>query len=193
MFPWIPFVLYAVINAATPGPNAVAAMSNAVRLGFRRTLPFSLGIWVGFSVVAVLCALLCDTLQTLLPVAQKPMLILGAAYILYLAWKLWNAGEIASDTSARSGFLGGFLLPFVNPKVYIYVIVSMQAYVLSAFHGQTLMLLALALFLAFVSFAMNVVWAAFGAALRVVFSRYAHIINRALALALAWCAISLFF
>ncbi len=45
MFPWYSFLTYAVITAATPGPNNVMSMSNAGRLGFRRALPFNLGIW----------------------------------------------------------------------------------------------------------------------------------------------------
>ena len=43
MFPWYAFLTYAVITAATPGPNNIMSMSNAGRLGFRRALPFNLG------------------------------------------------------------------------------------------------------------------------------------------------------
>ena len=55
MFPWLPFLTYAVITAATPGPNNLMSMSNGGRLGFRRALPFNFGIWAGFSAVMLLC------------------------------------------------------------------------------------------------------------------------------------------
>ena len=82
MFPWYAFLTYAVITAATPGPNNIMSMSNAGRLGFRRALPFNLGIWVGFTIVMVLCTLFCTALSALIPAIRLPMLVLGAAYIL---------------------------------------------------------------------------------------------------------------
>ena len=85
MFPWYAFLTYAVITAATPGPNNIMSMSNAGRLGFRRALPFNLGIWVGFTIVMVLCTLFCTALSALIPAIRLPMLVLGAAYMLYLA------------------------------------------------------------------------------------------------------------
>ena len=63
MFPWYAFLTYAVITAATPGPNNIMSMSNAGRLGFRRALPFNFGIWVGFTIVMVLCTLFCTALS----------------------------------------------------------------------------------------------------------------------------------
>lgn len=192
MFPWFDFMIYTLVNAASPGPNAIASMSNATRLGFRKTLPFTLGIWAGLSTVGALCALLCDTLETLIPTAQKPMVVLGAAYILYLAWKLWNAGPIGELKSTRSGFGGGFLLPFINPRAYVYFIVTLQAYVIPVYPNHTIVLLFFSLFLAFCSYAFNLVWTAFGAVLRAVFSKYAHIINKVMALLLVWCAVKLF-
>ena len=44
MFPWPTFLTYAVITAATPGPNNIMSMSNASHKGFWAALPFNLGI-----------------------------------------------------------------------------------------------------------------------------------------------------
>ena len=49
-----------------------------------------------------------------------------------------------------------------------------------------------ALLLTLLGLCINLSWAAFGSLLRVLFSRYAKIINRIMALLLAWCAIRLF-
>ena len=51
MFSWLDFLSYAIVTAVTPGPNNLMSMSNAGRLGFRRSFPFNLGIWAGFSAV----------------------------------------------------------------------------------------------------------------------------------------------
>ena len=192
MFPWVAFLTYALINAITPGPNTMSSLSNGTRLGFRKSLPFSCGIWTGFSIVMVLCTVLCSLLNALIPHLKTPMLILGALYILRLAWRTWRSGPLTDTESSRSGFASGFLLQFVNPKIYIYGIVSMEAYVLPTYHGQLLPLLFFALLLAFIGFICNLLWSGFGSALRRLFSRHAKAINTAMALLLVWCAVSLF-
>ena len=60
MFSWLNFLSYAVVTAATPGPNNIMSMSNASRLGFRRSFPFNLGIWLGFSAVGSLYSIPAD-------------------------------------------------------------------------------------------------------------------------------------
>ena len=121
------------------------------------------------------------------------MLWAAAGWFLYLAWKTWHAGAISEQATHRSSFRDGFLLQFVNVKVFLYCIVAMQSYVLPYFRGQYGALLFFALLLAFVGFLMNLCWAGFGSVLKLLFSRYAAVVNRILALLLAWCALRLFF
>lgn len=189
---WASFLTYAVVTAVTPGPNNIMSMSNGSRLGFRGALPFNLGIWVGFSVVMVLCTAFCSGLSTLIPKIKLPMLIAGAAYMLYLAWGTFRgSGDIEEDYS-REGFRSGLLLQFINPKIYIYCILSMEAYILPVYHGQPLTLLAFALLLSTIGFVFTLCWSAFGALFRRLFSRHARAVNTVMALLLVYCAISLF-
>ena len=141
MFPWYSFLTYAVITAATPGPNNIMSMSNAGRLGFRRALPFNLGIWVGFTLVMALCTLFCTALSALIPAIRLPMLVLGAAYMLYLAWGTFRSSDVIQEDHAREGFRSGLLLQFINPKIYLYGIMSMEAYILPYYRGQPAVLL----------------------------------------------------
>ena len=111
MFPWHAFLTYAVITAATPGPNNIMSMSNAGRLGFRRALPFNLGIWVGFTIVMVLCTLFCTALSALIPAIRLPMLVLGAAYMLYLAWGTFRSSDVIQEDSTPK-FISTALCPW---------------------------------------------------------------------------------
>ena len=192
MFSWRAFLIYLLATAFSPGPNTLSSLANGTRLGFRRSLPYILGIGCGLSIVAVFCAALCSTLELLIPRIHTPMLILGACYILYLAWKTWRSGAIGETTAAHSSFRDGFLLQFVNVKLYLYFIVAIQSYVLPYYQGQYLKPILLALAAALVAVFSNLCWAGFGSALKVLFSRYAAIINRILALLLVWCAVRLF-
>ena len=188
---WISFLTYAVVTAVTPGPNNIMSMSNGGRLGFRGALPFNLGIWVGFSAVMVLCTAFCAGLSALIPKIKLPMLVAGAAYMLYLAWETFRGSGEMEEDHAHSGFRAGLLLQFINPKIYIYCILSMEAYILPVYQGRPLPLLAFALLLAFIGFVFTLCWSAFGALFRRLFSRHARVVNTVMALLLVYCALSL--
>lgn len=192
MFNWMNFLTYAIITAATPGPNNIMSLSNAGRLGFKKALQFNFGIWVGFSIVMLLCTLFVSLLSQVIPKIKTPMLMLGAAYMLYLAWKTFRSTNSIEEDYSRAGFWQGFTLQFINPKIYIYCIMSMEAYILPYYHGQLIALFAFAMLLAFIGFTFTVCWSAFGSVFKLLFSKHAKITNTIMALLLVYCAISLF-
>ncbi len=192
MFSWISFLSYALVTAVTPGPNNIMSMSNAGRLGLRRSFPFNLGIWAGFSLVMVICTFFCSTLSEVIPRIKMPMLAAGSLYMLHLAWQTWKSPAVIEENHSRSGFLSGLVLQFVNPKIYIYCIVSMEAYILPFYQGQWGPLIFFALLLALIGFVFTVCWAVFGSLFKLLFSRYARITNSVMALLLVCCALSLF-
>ena len=154
MFDWFSFLIYAVITAVTPGPNNIMSMtnggrkgfmSNGSKKGFKGALPFNLGIWLGFSAVMVLCTVFCNGLSLWIPKIRLPMLILGAAYMLYLAWETFRSSGELEVKNGKDGFWAGALLQFINPKIYIYCIMSMEAYILPYYQRKTVPLLGFAL------------------------------------------------
>ena len=192
MFPWASFLTYAVVTAVTPGPNNLLSMANGSRKGFRGALPFNLGILAGFAMVMVLCTLFCGLLSAMIPRIKVPMLLVGAAYMLWLAWQTFRSrGELA-EGHTQGGFAAGLVLQFINPKIYLYCILSMEAYILPCYHSQPLVLLAFALLLAVIGFLFTLCWSAFGSLFRWLFSRHARVVNTIMALLLVYCALSLF-
>ena len=191
MFPWFSFLTYAITTAVTPGPNNIMSMSNGSRKGFRGAMPFTFRIWVGFTAVMLLCTAFCGVLSSLIPKIKLPMLILGALYMLYLAWETLRSTGVEEDHS-REGFLAGLLLQFVNPKIYIYCIMSMEAYILPLYSDQPLTLLVFDLLLSFIGFVFTIAWTVFGSVFQTLFSRHARVVNTILALLLVYCAVSLF-
>ncbi len=192
MFDWLSFLIYATVTAVTPGPNNLLSMSNGSRKGFRGALPFNMGIWVGFSAVMLLCTAFCSLLSAWIPKIRLPMLLVGAIYMLYLAWETFRATGVIEEKEGKEGFLSGLLLQFVNPKIYVYCIASMEAYVLPFYAGQALPLIGFALLLALIGFAFTLLWSAFGAGFRWLFSGHAKVVNTVMALLLVYCAVSLF-
>lgn len=193
MFNWVSFLTYAVVTAVTPGPNNIMSMSNGSRKGFRGAIPFNLGIWVGFSAVMLICTAFCSMVSSLIPKIKLPMLIVGAAYMLYLAWETFRSSDSIEEDHSRDGFLSGLLLQFINPKIYIYCIMSMEAYILPFYNGNYPALFGFAMLLAFIGFVFTLCWSAFGSVFKRLFSKHAKLMNTIMALLLVYCAVSLFF
>lgn len=192
MFSWVNFLSYAIVTAVTPGPNNIMSMSNAGRLGFKKSFSFNLGIWAGFTIVMLVCTFFCNTLGEMIPKIKMPMLVIGAAYMLWMAWKTFKSSSVIEEGGSKGGFVSGFALQFVNPKIYIYCIVSMEAHILPFFQVDAGMLVFFAILLAFIGFAFTVCWSLFGSVFKMLFSKYARATNTVMALLLVYCAVSLF-
>ena len=186
LFQLYDFLIYCFITAYTPGPNNLLSMSNAARLGFRRSIPFNFGITAGFFFV------MSATLYTLLPKVKLLMQILGAGYMLYLAWKVWkSSGDLKAEGGKEASFTAGMLLQFMNPKIYIYAITAMSLYILPLY-SSPLILFGFVLVLTLIGASSSYVWALFGSAFCRFFARHTKAVNLVMALLLVYCAVSLF-
>jgi threonine/homoserine/homoserine lactone efflux protein len=105
-----------------PGPNNLLSVSNATRYGFRRACTAGIGRILAFAgMIALAGAGLSVVLQTSEWLFHA-IKIIGAAYLLYLAWQLWRANPEAEQqvTGATVGFFAlarqEFLVAAGNPK-----------------------------------------------------------------------------
>ncbi len=191
MFIWFDFLIYALVTAITPGPNNIMSMSNAGRLGFKKALPFNLGIFGGFLIVVSLCTFFSSLLSVYIPVVELPMLLGGAGYIMFLAWKTWQAKDIVENEPITNSFFCGLVLQFINPKLYIYSIVSMDAYILPYYGENIWVLVFFAFLLSFIGFACTLLWSGFGSMFKLLFSKHARITNAIMSFLLVYCAVSM--
>lgn len=186
------FLIYCFITAYTPGANNLLSMSNAIRLGFLQSVRFNLGILAGFTVVMSVCTAFSATLYSYLPKVKIVMQILGAAYLLYLAWKVWkSSSELNADGGKEASFFSGMILQFANPKIYIYAITAMSLYILPVYHSLSA-LIGFTVILSLIGASGSFVWALFGSAFCKFFSKHTKTVNMIMALLLAYCAVSLF-
>jgi len=84
VFNWINFLTYAVITTATPGPNNIMSMSNAGRVGLKKSYPFNLGIWVGFMAVMIICTVLSSVLNAVMQIKKTQLFFAGGKYFFFL-------------------------------------------------------------------------------------------------------------
>ena len=192
MFPVSDFLIYCFITAYTPGANNLLSMSNAARLGFRKSVSFNFGITMGFLIVMTVCTLFSSTLYSALPKVKFYMQLLGAAYMLYLAWKVWKtSSDLEVESRKESSFLSGMVLQFMNPKIYIYAIPAMSLYILPLYHS-VVALIVFVLILTIIGASGSYVWALFGSAFCRFFTKHTKGVNLVMALLLVYCAVSLY-
>lgn len=51
------FLIYCVINAFTPGPGNILALNTVTNYGYKKGKPLFFGIFAGYYVVQILCAI----------------------------------------------------------------------------------------------------------------------------------------
>src|ERR1700712_4003687 len=87
-------LLFAFVASATPGPNNIMLMTSGLNFGFRRTLPHFWGVDVGFSVMTLLVGLGLAQVFVAAPVLLTVLKWIGAAYLVWLAWKIARSGPV---------------------------------------------------------------------------------------------------
>jgi len=97
------------------------ALGNAGRDGFRKTIPFLAGMFVGFLFVMALCAMFTTLLFNMIPGVEPYMVMVGVIYLIYLAWTVWrDKPKTKGKTSNQSNSVGtGASRQLVNVKVIL--------------------------------------------------------------------------
>lgn len=162
------FATFGFVIAVTPGPNNVMLLASGVNFGFLRSVPHILGTAFGMVVMIAAVGVGLGGLFRAYPAIYDVLRWVGAAYLLYLAWRIAGSGApeaSGSTATARPlGFLGAAAFQWVNPKSWVIVPYTVTAYVpLDGYFGNLLLVAALFGVVAAPSVG---VWAAFGTALR---------------------------
>ena len=111
------FFIYSVINAFTPGPGNILALNTVTNYGYKKGRPLFWGIFAGYYVVQMICAVFVFGVSAFLPNVLGIMKYIGAAYILWLAIHIALSRPIMDDMEKSASFIKGFLLQFVNVKM----------------------------------------------------------------------------
>lgn len=118
------FALVALALAVTPGPNMVYLLSRTLSQGRRAAYLSLAGVACGFLVFMALAVLGITALLVAIPYAYDTLRLLGAAYLLWLAWQI-ATGDSALTTrrlaleSDRKLFAMGLLTNLLNPKAAV--------------------------------------------------------------------------
>jgi threonine/homoserine/homoserine lactone efflux protein len=184
---FLALVTFSLVMAFTPGPNNIMLAASGVNFGFARTVPHIAGVSIGFIVLMFACGTGLAIVFAAMPSLQLALKIAGAAYMLWLAFKVataHQARENGSDRARPITFWHAVAFQWVNPKGLVATMSAIAVYVRPGHERQDLAVM-LAVF-AFATVGSATTWAGFGVGLRR-FLRdplHARIFNGAMALLL---------
>src|SRR5262245_10115476 len=125
-----PLALFAAVMSLTPGPNVIMVTASAANFGFHRAIPHMLGITLGFGLLVMAVGLGLAGLFHGAPRLHVSLKYAGAAYLLYLAWRISRAGSGRGSAGPAKpiGFLEAMLFQWVNPKGWVFAVGALAAY-----------------------------------------------------------------
>lgn len=149
------FFVAVFIFSITPGPGIFAILARALTKGAPACLMLALGMTISDILYLVAACYGLAVIATHWSELFTVIRILGACYLLYLGWKMWNAPLDLTEANGEKqsegimGFIQGFLISASNPKVILFYIAFLPTFMdLTALDNMDI---ALASFLTLVS------------------------------------------
>ena len=163
----VAFFTFALVAAITPGPSNVMLTATGAAVGIVRGVPCLIGVLAGMGLLIFAFAIGLGQLVLAHAFILKAMNGLGAAFLLWLAWKIASSRPTAGKPPAKpAGFLEALAFQWVNPKSWLVSASAVGTY-LGSDTGTILPQAGLftSLFLA-AALPSGLVWLAFGASLQ---------------------------
>jgi threonine/homoserine/homoserine lactone efflux protein len=142
-------------GAMSPGPSFMVVAKNSLSLSRSHGIATALGTGLGVAIFAVLASLGVTTLIEKVPSVYLLFKILGGAYLLYLAWRIWQGAReplvnvdvgSESDTSVFKSFLVGLVTQTSNPKTALVIAGIFAAFVPADPPANTALIVAMVAF-----------------------------------------------
>ena len=121
------------MGAMSPGPSLAVVLRNTISGGRLQGIMTGIGHGIGFGVYALVAV---TGLSALLLAHDSTFLLLqwsGALVLLWLSYNMLtyvpsNANE-THEISGRKGFIEGFLISFLNPKILVFLVAVFSQFI----------------------------------------------------------------
>lgn len=135
---------FSLVSSITPGPNNLMLLASGTNYGFLRSVPHMLGISGGFAFLLLCIGFGLGEILEASPQLYLGLKIAGAAYLVFLAWKIANSGPVeAKKAEGRPmTFFEAVAFQWVNPKAWVMALGSMTAYTNPSAYSTTVVIVA---------------------------------------------------
>lgn len=134
---WLAFFAACWVISLSPGAGAIASMSSGLQYGFWRGYWNALGLQLGLIVQIAIIAAGVGAILAASATAFQVIKWFGVAYLVYLAYKQWQA--LPMDMSDESGVrpigkplslvFRGFLVNVSNPKALVFMLAVLPQFI----------------------------------------------------------------
>lgn len=185
----LPSLLFAILVIGySPGPANLYSLACCLKFGRRKALKMWRGLLTGFSIAVVVMALLTHLLGEIMGSYVGYLKYLGAAYILWLAWKMWRYSGQNNPDAQECSFTSGLVMQLTNAKMLLFDLTAFSVYVLP-YSDKLYDLLLVAVLLLLAGPGANFAWLYAGAYMRRFFGRYQKQVDIVMSVMLLCCAI----
>jgi threonine/homoserine/homoserine lactone efflux protein len=150
----IPVVLVLMGGAVSPGPSLAVVLRNTIVGGRARGVACSVGHGIGFGIYAFLAISGIALLKSAGMQWAVALELVGAAFLVWIGVSMIRAPERdlneedGHPESERDGFIEGFLIAFLNPKIFVFLTAIFSQFIDAGMVMQDrLILAAIALFI----------------------------------------------
>ncbi|MBR0038038.1 MAG: LysE family transporter [Bacteroidales bacterium] len=193
----LPSLLFAILVVGySPGPANLYSLACCLKFGRRKALKMWRGLFTGFVIDITVMVVLTHILGEIMGQYIVYLKYVGAAYILWLAWKmLRNIGKQKAEADTCT-FTSGLLMQLTNAKMLLFELTVFSVYVIPYTEDlpesqQLLKLFMVAALLLLAGPGANMAWLYAGAYLRRFFSKYEKQVEIIMAILLVLCAVYL--
>jgi threonine/homoserine/homoserine lactone efflux protein len=130
----ISIFMFSFATSITPGPNNIMLLSSGLTFGYKRTIPHTLGVVLGFPFMTICVGLGLGKIFEAYPMSLTILKVLGIMYLLWLAWHIANSKPELQKNNNKTqplNFMQVVLFQWVSPKNWIKIITAMSIYVTS--------------------------------------------------------------
>ncbi len=109
-----------MVAAVTPGPSNIMVTAAGANAGLLRGLPCLFGVATGMGLMMFLVPLGLGSVVLGHPLALKALNWGGAAFLLWLSWKIATSTRLESTTEQQPvGYLKAAAFQWINPKSWL--------------------------------------------------------------------------
>ena len=135
---WSQLVLICIMGAISPGPSLAVILRNTISGGRTKGVMSGIGHGFGITFYAVIAVSGLVAIINTIPYFFSFAQIAGSFFLIWLGGKMiisffkkdYAANEnMSSKYSANQGFLEGFLIAFLNPKIAVWLLALFSQFV----------------------------------------------------------------
>lgn len=122
-----------IVAAGSPGPSIAILVARVLAHGHRNVWPFLAAMWIGEAIWLSLAVWGLNTIAQSFHLAFVAIKWMGVAYLLFLAWRMWNAPSHVDQSAAPQRaspvkmFAGGLAVTLGNPKIMLFYMALLPA------------------------------------------------------------------